>query len=138
MSNIFAHNGAGFTPDGSIGEISQSTCDMINQAADQAFVTAFKAHEYRGPLIVYLSTDGKSLTTWIGTVVATVTSTGRTIHGFGGSKLVPFRATGIDGNTWYGRHNGGGAACTMRMAKPKQSAAQRGQHELCVAARESM
>lgn len=65
----------------------------------------------------YLSMDGKRITTYTGETLASVTYTGTTFTGNMGNEWTPFRATGINGRQYFGRHNGPGMCLTMRAIK---------------------
>lgn len=88
-----------------------------NRDTSDREVREFKTRE-PGPYTAYLSSNGKHITTWMGDVLATITSVGKPARAFRNrEKLTPFRARGIDGRTYYGRHNGPGMHLRMRPAK---------------------
>jgi hypothetical protein len=65
---------------------------------------------------VYLSSDGKTLTTWTGGELARVTSETTSRTGFHGTKLTHIRAVGA-GAKWYGKGAGRGMCLTIHRAK---------------------
>lgn len=87
-----------------------------NRETSAREVEAFKTRE-AGPYTAYLSGDGKYITTWMGDKLAEVTSVGATYRTNFGNKVTPFRARGIDGRTYHGRHNGGNMHLRMRPTK---------------------
>lgn len=66
---------------------------------------------------VYLSGDGKSLTTWTGGKLATVTHESDAKTGFYGSTIRSVRAVTPDGSHWYGKGRGRGMCLTVRRNK---------------------
>lgn len=63
--------------------------------------------------------DKGTIVTFMGDALAYVTriTSVRVTSGFTTDARGSFWATGIDGRTYYGRHNGRGMHCTMRLAK---------------------
>jgi hypothetical protein len=72
------------------------------------------------PYFAYLSSDGKRVTTFTGDTLATLVHVGKTWRGPSGNKWTAFRAAGIDGRIWHGRHNGPGMYLRMRPSLQKQ------------------
>lgn len=66
----------------------------------------------------YLSSDGKSLTTWTGSELAKVISE-KTVSGggFHFGSLTAIRAKAPDGSIWYGKGSGRGMLLRIRKAK---------------------
>ena len=64
----------------------------------------------------YLDGDGRAIVTWPGGLLARVTSSRVSRHGFCG-ELVHFRAVAIDGARWYGTSPGPGMYARLRRAK---------------------
>lgn len=98
------------------------------------------SEDTKGPYLAYLRgvrfLSGETephITTFTGDVLARVTWEGESFRGNMGNTWTPFRALGIDGREWYGRHNGAGMYLRMRPRKPRKSAAQRSQDELAAA-----
>lgn len=89
---------------------------MINEEISKAEVEAFKAGKV-DLTVGYLSSDGLRITTWTGDTLAVVTSTGKPYRANLGSTCTPFRAKGIDGRMYYGRHNGTGMHLKLRVTK---------------------
>lgn len=76
---------------------------------------AMKAADVYG---VYVSSDGQSLTTWTGGVLAFVTRETRIRGaGFHRSDIWTYRAKAPDGSQWYGRGAGRGMCLTIRRSK---------------------
>ncbi len=94
-----------------------------NEERSKAEVIRFKAEplEYGKPYGAYLSRrDGKSyIATWMGDPLATVKAirSFRPPRNWLTDERGSFWAKGIDGRVYYGRHNGFGMHCTLRLAK---------------------
>lgn len=85
------------------------------QCADAREREALKSASVYG---AYVSGDGKSLTTWPGGILASVTR--ETRHrgaGFYRSDIWSYRAKAPDGSRWYGRGAGRGMFLTIRRVK---------------------
>lgn len=94
--------------------------DARNRETSAREVRDFKARTEPVPYTAYLSSDGKRITTWMGETLATIASVGKPAQAFGNrDKLTPFRAIGIDGRVYYGRHNGPSMSLVMRPLKVK-------------------
>lgn len=99
---------------------SGARTDVINrhnQLTSQREVHDFKSRAEHTPYTAYLSSDGARITTWMGDTLATVTSTGKPYRSNFGNLSTPFRAKGIDGRMYFGRHNGPGMYLRLRPAK---------------------
>lgn len=100
-----------------------------NEETSRAEVILFKSDPipYGKRYVAYLRNDDKPsmhssafrITTWTGETLAQVNAI--TFRSERHSPLTDIRgsfwATGIDGRTYYGRHNGEGIYCTLRLAK---------------------
>lgn len=64
----------------------------------------------------YMAGDGRTVTTWTGGRLATVTERARHRGGFGGEYWT-FRAVAPDGARWYGRGGGPGMFARLKRAK---------------------
>ena len=80
-------------------------CADIRERADMATADRFAG---------YLASDGRTVTTWTGGMLATVTSERTRRVGFGGCRVY-IRATDRDGRKWYG--NGTGRGMFMRLRR---------------------
>ena len=67
--------------------------------------------------VAYLSSDGKTLTTWPGGELARVVATSASRTGFYGSSITYVRAVAPDGSVWYGKGAGRGMILTIRRVK---------------------
>lgn len=93
--------------------------------AEQMEYDNFMAQEYPmrdGAFFAYLSGDGKSLTTWTGRKLATITDLTYTEAGFGGwrrdSGRRYFRAVDDKGRQWHGNSPGKGMYARAKLSKP--------------------
>lgn len=68
-------------------------------------------------MLLYLSSDGRSVTTWSGGVLARVTEHSATRTGWYGPDIHLIRATDANGARWYGRNGGNGMCIMLRRAK---------------------
>lgn len=100
-------------PDENVSHLSQAEVDAMNAETSKREVAAF-CSQAPDRWMVYLSSDGKRLTTWVGDTLAFITSTGRVQRGFYHSTFTHFRAIGINGAWYYGRHNGPNMYARMR------------------------
>lgn len=71
-----------------------------------------------GKALVYVSSDGRSVTGWGGLKMGDCRETGR-FRGFHRSWVHCYRVTGLDGRTWCGRGSGPGMLLRLREAKAK-------------------
>lgn len=65
----------------------------------------------------YLSSDGKTITTWTGGQLASITQTGVGRSGFYDSKIYFVQAVAPDGSRWYGKNGGPGMSIHIKRAK---------------------
>jgi hypothetical protein len=73
---------------------------------------AFMASSDR--LLAYVSSDGKSVQTWSGGTLATITALWTIGRGFGRSTIYGVNAVAPDGSRWYGRNSGTGMRIMLR------------------------
>ena len=86
-------------------------CADSAQAADMATLGTRR-------ISLYLSSDGKNITTWTGGVMARVTEHGASNRaGFYGSSIHYIRARDVDGVMWFGKNGGPGMSITLTRAK---------------------
>lgn len=101
-------------------EVPEYIDPPTNEQRSLAEVHAFTLYplKHGKPYYAYLSND-RRITTWMGDTLATVTKiTSYRAYCFGHPhERGTFWAIGIDGRTYYGRHNGTGMHCRMRLAK---------------------
>lgn len=98
--------GYGITPDG------RKLCYPCCDAGERAEFAAAETY------CAYMSGDGRSISTWPGGKLATVTYSARHRGGFGGEYFT-VGATAPDGSRWYGR--GGGPGMFVRLRRRKRS-----------------
>ena len=84
-------------------------CADSRERADMATADRFFA---------YLSSDGRTVTTWTGAALADVTSERERRVGFGGCRVY-VRATDRTGRKWYGNGPGRGMYVRLRRLGPK-------------------
>lgn len=65
----------------------------------------------------YLSSDGRTVTTWTGATLAQVTSNTDADNGWHGSTITHIRAVDSTGAHWFGKGGGEGMCLTMRRNK---------------------
>lgn len=70
-----------------------------------------------GRFLAYVSSDGKSLTTWPGGILARVTGHSVSRTGWHGSKVHRWWAVSPDGAQWYGSNAGEGMCIGVRRIK---------------------
>lgn len=85
-------------------------CYSCANAAERAAFAAADAY------CAYVSSDGRSVTTWPGGALARVTETRRHRGGFGG-EYFSVRAVAPDGARWYGRGGGPGMFVRLRRCR---------------------
>lgn len=69
--------------------------------------------------IGYVSSDGKSITTWPGGFLARITCMSRIRSGAGGAQY-SVNAVAPDGSQWYGRNEGAGMVIRLRRKKTRR------------------
>lgn len=100
---------------------SQGAVSTYNHVRSQLEVSLF--HSNPLPLGAvkygYLSESRNVITTWMGDTLASVTRRKQWKSSRGGysSERGSFWAIGVDGRTYYGRDNGPGMSCTLRLSK---------------------
>lgn len=91
-----------------------------NEERGRCELLEFESATDPGPYFAYLSNDRKRITTFMGDTIATIVHIGATWRGPFGNEWTAFRAAGIDGRIWHGRHNGPGMYLRMRPSLQKQ------------------
>lgn len=71
----------------------------------------------RAPMLVYMSSDERTLTTWTGGKLATITRVRKARNNFGGTLRYYFRATDVHGAAWHGTSPGPNMFARMRPSK---------------------
>lgn len=91
--------------------------DRVNRYCGRAEVIITRHAARAGALVptLYVSSDGRTLTTWPGNVVAPLEVTG-TARGFHGVELTCYRAV-IEGRAYHGRGLGAGMYLNLRPGK---------------------
>lgn len=69
------------------------------------------------PFVCYLSSDGKSVTSWPGGVLGRVTWRSESRTGWHGSKVTHIRVQDVHGALWHGSNSGNGMCITLRASK---------------------
>lgn len=115
---------------------------VTNEDRSRAEVIEFKLQPlpYGESYVAYLKRDmtdgrvtGVRVTTWTGETLANVTSlnSSRVWNSIYTDTRGSFWAKGIDGRVYYGRHNGEGMYCRMRLAKHQPGEKRQRKSPLC-------
>lgn len=100
--------GTGYAYD---GESGRTLCYACADTLDRERMAASASH------VAYVSTDGRTLTTWSGGKLARVTGHTETRTGFHGSTVHRYWAKDDSGGTWYGSNGGTGMVIQIRRIK---------------------
>lgn len=88
--------------------------------SDEGILIRTKRHlkERKGPIGVYVSSDGQTITAWKGENLGRITWSEEKLSGFAG-RLLHVNAVDEFGGTWYGKGLGKGMCITLRPSKAK-------------------
>jgi hypothetical protein len=69
------------------------------------------------PFCAYLASDARTVTTWTGGRLGTVSAHTSSRVGWHGAEIHRFHVCDVHGNLWHGRGSGPGMVCTLRAMK---------------------
>lgn len=95
-------------------ETDRTLCYACADASERERMAALPVG---GHQLAYVSTDGRTLTTWTGGTLARVTGHSVARTGFHRSEVWRFWAVAPDGSRWFGANAGHGMAINVRRVK---------------------
>lgn len=114
------HNGIAYTPNGGSTPAQAAGIEARNKVIEQTELVKWAGKPAR--MLAYMTSsdrhvsaersDPQTVTTWMGSVLGTITSARVYRHNFGG-RMVSIRVMGNNGATYYGRASWDNGTCIM-------------------------